>query len=124
MYVNMIFMNNKRRDKMSTTKKEVEMVYGIYFGEKIFMDDDRAFYGPVGERQAGCVIRETQPDHEIIANLVASDFLNQWHKYEVEDNSCSIHIFHKINGKRAGLALVLSYEEDLEPFHAWTRIEA
>jgi len=90
--------------------KQVEMVYGIYYG-----NTKDGYNGPDSERQAGCVIGENQPDLDIIANLVASDFLSQWNEYVVVDNGPSIHIHHKVNGKIGGIALVLMYEEDIEP---------
>ncbi len=87
---------------------DTEMVYGIYYGDKI---DN--YYGPKERREAGCVISENQSDEDLIKHLIASDFLCQWTKYIVIDNGPSIHIFHNINGKQGGIALVLMYEEDL-----------
>jgi hypothetical protein len=90
-------------------ENNVQMIYGIYFG-KI----EQGYVGPDGERQAGCVITENQSDEEIIANLVASDFLSQWNQYTVIHNGPSIHIYYKLEGRVGGIALILMYEEDME----------
>ncbi len=92
--------------------KQVEQVYGIYFGKT-----DSNFTGPDGERQAGRIIGENESDKEIIANLVAADFLSQWNEYVVIKYGPSIHIHHKLNDKLGGIVLVLVYEEDLEPMN-------
>lgn len=88
--------------------KEIEMVYGIHFGEK--MDE---YYGPCEREEAECIISENQSDESLIAQMINADFLNQWTEYMVIDNGPSIHIHHKIKGKQGGIALVLMYKEDL-----------
>lgn len=93
---------------MKVIRKEVEMIYGIYFGK-----EEDGYYVPEEPREAGCVIGENHSDEDIIKGLIASDFLSQWNDYIVIDNICSIHIHHKVNGIQGGIALVLSYEEDL-----------
>ena len=94
---------------MNTCVKDIQMVYGIYYGQEI-----DGYNGPCENREAGCVISENQSDKEIIKQLIASDFLSQWGEYIVIDNGCSIHIHHKINGRQGAIALVLIYEEDFE----------
>jgi len=101
------------------TIQEVEMVFGIYWAKE-FGD----YRGRDGERQASCVIKENDSDQEIIAKLVNADFLNQCGEYEVQDNICNLFVYHKINGKRGGIALALVYEEDIEPWKGWTNVEA
>jgi hypothetical protein len=65
------------------------------------------------------VIGENQSDKDIIANLVASDFLCQRDEYVIINNGLSIHIHHKTKGRISGIALVLMYEEDIEPMDSW-----
>lgn len=97
----------------------MEMIYRIYHGKSY-----GEYEGVDGERQAGCVIRENQSDKDIIADLVSSDFLSQWNEYEIEDNICTLFIYHTINKKRGAIALVLTYEEDIEPYETLKQVQA
>jgi len=101
---------------MEAQTKEIEMVYGIHFGEKV---DE--YFGPCEREEAECIISENQSDESLIAQMVNADFLSQWAEYMVIDNGCSIHIHHKIKGKQGGIALVLMYKEDL---NGWNKVEA
>ena len=85
------------------TLTKVESIYGIYFGHSA-----SGYVGPIGERQASCIIYENQSHQEIIDHLVASDFLDQFSTYQVIDWGPSIHIHYK----EGGIALVLAYEGD------------
>ena len=87
----------------------IEMVYGIYYARYL-----NGWIVPCETREAGCVISDDQTDESIIKQMIAVDFLNEWGSYIVEDNKCSMHIFHKIKGHKGALALVLIYEHDLE----------
>lgn len=107
---------------MKACVKDIEMVYGIHFGERV-----DGYYGPCEKEEAECIIGENESDEFLIAQMINAEFLNQWAEYMVIDNGPSIHIHHKINGKQGGIALVLMYKQDLEPtplFSGWTTIEA
>jgi hypothetical protein len=93
---------------MNTKVKEVEMVYGIYYGKV-----EGCYVGPHSVREAGCVVGEYQTDESLIKHLIASDFLSQWGEYIVVNYGPSMHVYNKIKGQQGGIALVLMYEEDL-----------
>lgn len=93
------------------TDKSPELVYGIYFAQDCGKFD--AFNGPdTSKRQAGIVLSDSTADSEIIAQLVASDFLNQHQEYRVSRVNESICIL--ISYASGTPYLILMFETPFE----------